>query len=513
MKGSDSQLKLSPRQATLLKRLELVCERVATKPLPVFVEEVWGFGSLFRAKERPGDLDLLMKYSDRNPLYDLFRALMDKALKHHKQFSTPSEALSHVMHLETNDSRTLQLLSVFSDWLDGITWKKVYSGFIPGLCYSWDTLTKQLLTKAIPRVSIQLAGVTENIHLKAESMVLLWSKSKPDVQYHLSQALDDAAVRQGILKELANFDKQIYTGRVEANVLEKIFQTLRGQDPPFEKRNEFEKWMHVEAQRQFPNLSTETISKIIQNIYMIFAEDPKIPFDHVTSNANITLKELKEEVEKKRTEVDETRWQLEVFRATLKELVRWKREKLYENSWFAKWPVELWVAMETLQNVPKALVSEEKIRENLRKLGLPEDRVLPERGYGKTQYTIPENVEEEEKIRKRNLHIETQRKYVQKLQPEIRRIKKDLSLEVELNEDMKPSLFRIWHIHKFWSGEEVPESARIMIDWCKTRCFTIEEEKYHTYGELVIPAEHLADLKEMKDEIRKRLTISPNDKS
>lgn len=413
------------------------------------------------------------------------------------------------------------IIGIFSNWIEGITWNMIYKEPVHVVAYNWDVLTRRVIQRGLPGINISpfgLVEIGEKPPIRADKLHLIWSKENPDVTKNMEKAFEQPNLHDTLLKDLQNISMQLEPLKVQVKQEEHIFRTLSESGLRFSDEKELDSWVEA-TEKSFK----ETLS---EDQKVLFASAPGV-FDGWTSSiskdeydkrkvavrlmlfGDDRYKEMPDEklgelVESKRNELKETIRQLEVFRTALKAIARWKREKLYEVSWFAKWPMDSWIAMETLQNVRKDFVSEEKIRENLRILGLPEDRVLPEKGYGKTEYTIPENAEEEEKIRRENLRVETRRKYVQKLQPEVRRIKKELSLEVELDEDLKPNTFKICYIHRSWS-DDVTDSTRAMMDWCKTHGFAIKEDKYLTYAELVVPVGRLGDLREMKNEIKKRL--------
>ena len=88
----------SKRQLVLLERLEKVCQRAAADDLPVRIEEVWGFGSFFRLKESPQDLDLAIKYSrGDDTLWRGFHEEMEKGIHmawdKRADYPAPSDAL------------------------------------------------------------------------------------------------------------------------------------------------------------------------------------------------------------------------------------------------------------------------------------------------------------------------------------------------------------------------------------------------------------------------------------
>jgi hypothetical protein len=438
--------------------------------------------------------------------YDLFTKLMDKAVKLQDEHSTPLKALLHVIRQEISEESAQQLVPIFKDWLEGYTWNKVFSGSIPDISYSWEQLTVRLLKRDIARVSIQLASIEDKPRLNAEALVLLWSKTNPNLYDNIKQALSHSKINDAIWKELENFDKQINTSNIESDVLKNIFRKLLVADAQITDYDEQRKWMEAEASASFPMLTKENLSKITSNVSMMLPDNPRIPFtfDQTKYKTN-TFEELKKIVEQRRLEVKESKWQLKVFRTALRQLGQRKRERLNESDWSSKWTAEQWVTTMTLQEIPKQLVPEEKIRENLRKLDLPENMVSADKRFGKTRYTIPENAKEEAEIKNRNMLVEARRKYVRLLQPEVKRIKKELSLEIEVTPDFRPSIARVSYRHWDWSGKEMPSAVRSIFDWCKARGFEIETTKHGFSAELTIQIAQCVDTKDMKRKISNAL--------
>ncbi len=70
---------MTPRQMVLLERLKVLCDRASSGALlPAGVVSVWGYGSYFRNKERPRDVDLDIVIDRSGPGFELWRLLYDK---------------------------------------------------------------------------------------------------------------------------------------------------------------------------------------------------------------------------------------------------------------------------------------------------------------------------------------------------------------------------------------------------------------------------------------------------
>lgn len=229
-----------------------------------------------------------------------------------------------------------------------------------------------------------------------------------------------------------------------------------------------EKWLQEKVGQFYPNLSKGSIAKIVSNIYMILPEDPEIWGSVEGNYDHLSLEDSKRIVEGKRSEVDAVRKELEVFRQAVKELAHWKSDRLSESPWISKIPVKKWVTKQCLERIPKKLVDEQEIRENLRKLDLPEAEVLADKRFGKTTYSIPENAEEAAEIRNRFDNVELQRRYRRLLQPIARDVNKDFSVEIEVKDRM-PSLARVWYHYRHFDSE-LPPQVTSTLEWISPSC-------------------------------------------
>lgn len=94
---------------------------------------------------------MLVKFTRRGELHGTFNDLMTKVKRFRDQFPSPIEALSSVIEGELGKETSIKVMEVFGDWLSGYTWNKVFSGFFPGASYTWETVTKNVLKRGIPK--------------------------------------------------------------------------------------------------------------------------------------------------------------------------------------------------------------------------------------------------------------------------------------------------------------------------------------------------------------------------
>lgn len=82
---------MTPRQKVLLERLKTLCDRASSGTLlPARVVSVWGYGSYFRSKERPREVDLDIVIDRSGPGFDLWRLLYDKFYEAARGYDDPT---------------------------------------------------------------------------------------------------------------------------------------------------------------------------------------------------------------------------------------------------------------------------------------------------------------------------------------------------------------------------------------------------------------------------------------
>jgi hypothetical protein len=144
--------KLSKRQKLLIRKLHVLGNRAKEEILPVKIYEIVGFGSFFRLKERPGDVDLLIKYSNINSIYDLFKQIMDNVVELYKEdpekFSMPIDALANYINVHRNSLPFLsEYVNVFCSWIENITWGMISRQYPQNLAYNYEDINKKSITK------------------------------------------------------------------------------------------------------------------------------------------------------------------------------------------------------------------------------------------------------------------------------------------------------------------------------------------------------------------------------
>jgi hypothetical protein len=381
-------LSLSSRQKSLLKRLSKICDRTLNEQLPIVVEEIWGFGSFLRGKERPGDIDLVIKYSKEVQSFEIFKHLTKGIVKRYgyseHRPETPADALTLlVLELKVKgiDIVTEQDLATYLGWLEGITWKMVFREMNPELfAYDPSGITKRRLLRGIREIhimSVTSVGSGRGI-LVAKEYELFWSKSNPDLNFHVSMILSPDRIGSTCINELQNFEGQLEKLMLQLQVLQRMFMELRETDEDFGTIDERDKWLLSTGKRIFSQCSIEVLSEILHSFKIDTEKLGVVQNFNPAHFSALPLKELQLLVETKRAEVKNAQEKLKVLRYAFFSL----KDLKVHNERSSPVSIDVRIAWDTLENVQKAVVEESKIRAYLRELDIPEHEIktIKERG-------------------------------------------------------------------------------------------------------------------------------------
>ena len=243
---TDSDIKLSRRQKVLLARLTSLAESANSRKLPVEVLEILGFGSFFRAKENPKDVDLLIRCTRENQPFSLFRQILEhicREVQYQHDFDRPLEAWLTVF-----DSKHRDMLpgvvsldeerALFADWLAPYSWPMLFPKAVEDLP-AWDDpigFTRRLVRRTLPNLNIAYyiypETTPDQIGLRAGFTELVWSRGQPDVRQNVLDALAPSRVLDNTKRELQNFDRQIFLLAATLKFLQSEIQRLIGQAAP-----------------------------------------------------------------------------------------------------------------------------------------------------------------------------------------------------------------------------------------------------------------------------------------
>ena len=481
---------LAKRQRVLVERLQTLCDRAFTWTFPTRIEEVWGFGSFFRLKGDPKDLDLGLKCSGDNSAWLRYRELVMKSVstasERRDSYPSPGDALREEV-MKSPDGE--KVWPVYSKWVEGLTWGAIEREFVPGMAYGWETITRQMLTKGLPRIQVaSFAGVGQKFPLVTEALTLVWSRSKPDVRSNLLASFGEGSLKDRLVVELVGFDSQLSSVGFELSVRTRLYKSLipvRPEEfPPESDYRARHDWLVSKAQKLFPVKDQDRVKKLFESRSLFDEEAPAQKRGHEgDSYRTKDVKDLQEVSERKRAELKDGHREVEVVKALLDGVIAWKGGRLDKNDYFSRYTVEEWLAQSALRNSHKKLVSEDQIRDLLRRHGLPEDRILKRQG-STSDYLLPESGEEAAKIRLSNAKLDAQHELARLAKKEAKKIDDRLYVGVDVGDDLKPIRASIsYHLSE---GERGPGTNK-RLEWCRRIGFKVDEQSWGTHANLQIP--------------------------
>lgn len=259
-------MKLAEKQRVLLDRLRTFGNWLSQGKLPVEVLEVRGFGSFFRGKTKPRDVDLVIRRAGDTADFRLFSKLLDKATygRYSREFSTPQAALlkvfdQHYSHFLPGMIDMTAQRHLFEQWIEGYSWAMLYDTTIHRhiTLRSSTEIARRLMKRHLPNVNIPMwLGPKEPIEkcgLHAGFTVLVWSREKPDIQANVETALaqdqrrltDEARWSRTLAKEFSELRKTI-SGKEKHEKQQTLFQEGRlGKHcypPPSGEQAEVQAW-------------------------------------------------------------------------------------------------------------------------------------------------------------------------------------------------------------------------------------------------------------------------------
>ena len=362
----------------------MVCKRAQDLELPLVVDELWAFGSAIRAKEAPGDVDLVAKYSKFHPAFDIFKVACHDMVRRYgwsdDQPDSPSIALAEFLKSIPDN---IQNTALFLSWIEGISWSVIFRDICPDMFgYDASGLTKRILLRSARGIHImQTVPVGEKGWVAAKAYQLIWSKSRPDLYENLKTVLSSETVRETCILEYRNFETQMHPLAAKVKVLHVMLPLLMHHDGPFRNYEDCNKWLIENAAVNFPEYGHEMLERIFK--YDDLSQENVPGITQLDISPDEAIEVLKARVEERRKEVKATHELNLVIGRALWFVKDGKSRMAYKGK-----ELEEFVAERTIEDVPKRNVPEERIREILRSLGLPEDRIEAVRGYGKVLYRV-----------------------------------------------------------------------------------------------------------------------------
>ncbi|MFH1087272.1 MAG: hypothetical protein V1737_01635 [Chloroflexota bacterium] len=346
----------------MLKKLSLVVAQLPQFDLPAAIKAIYVFGGILREKERLHDVDVICLFSQTSEQSQRWARFCDNfsGIKPDSKSSSLRKLrplldpyyekripLAQAVK-EKQLSQALEARGVEPAWAGCFSWTELLHNPLGFFHPSIETVLRKLTFKASKGLSIIFvpvgdfeSGRSGYSHLNS---VLAWSLERPDIDANLSQRTVEER-KQFLLQELRKF----------CDIL-------------------------CETKERYAELK----SKLARGPAQLNFEALERGHAEIRWSGECSYSDLLAECERARSEMRSYDEEVAVL-GTIQSVILGlqEREPVLEN------PVEEQVAWLTLLWQPKYLVNEIRIRELLRILGLPEERVETVKHRGrKTEYEL-----------------------------------------------------------------------------------------------------------------------------
>jgi len=418
----------------------MVIERIPHLDLPVTIVAVYAFGGMLREKSRLHDFDVLFLYSmtpDQASRWSTFQHNFssDGSIADLEDVLLPLKKRGLSLHDAVQDEQLASRLKqkgISPSWAGCFSWTQIFGGYFDGIFYpELDMVIRRtLIGKQFRGLQVQIrnkdAFEKKTMSLFPKNYVLAWSLEKPDVVENIeSRSQEDRT--QYIIKELDYF------------ITERIPMLKTGY-------------------LNFKDSVTKASVKAGVKIDVGALDKKHILVERTGSES---YDELRQKCETARNEMRKYQRETTVLNHLLSVLDWTSRNEHAQTSQIAEW---------VIRRVPKALVKENNVREILQTLGLPEENVITIRGYGFTDYRIPENEEDRRRILEQVRIQKTRKDYLRRIQKTLKLLDKDAEANLELTEDGKPKWLEIT-VQKAVDNKE----KEAVISQLKARNFTVDD--------------------------------------
>ena len=206
-------MKFTSRQKLLFDRLVQLGELATNDKLPSKILEITGFGSFFRGKPKPTDVDLFIRYERLNhkPEFKKFRSLISGLFgvdDVQDTYETPKDAIvglsesSHSLFVDVNANE----LQSFLAWIEGYSWSMlcpqtlaVQLAIEGSLHYSY-----RMLKRLLPNLNIAVWVDPNETGRKPGGLRCgfsesIWTPERVDVTSTVMQILSDECVRKNLV--------------------------------------------------------------------------------------------------------------------------------------------------------------------------------------------------------------------------------------------------------------------------------------------------------------------------
>jgi|GEM_PF-5643849 len=294
---AEKAFPVSKRQTVLLDRLVAFCERCGSPDLPVRVSQVIGYGSFFRGKEAPNDIDAVVVAPEDHPLFEKFIGIVSDRIGR-RHVASPAEEMRRIA-AEHPDPEVAESASPFSDWLRGISFETLFEArnIIQQMArFEAPRFAERVLADGLPRIRFHVHRRDGFITAKVKHVV--WTPDRPDVRANVER-IWGSDNRDALRAEAEWFEKQARHYLLVNEVLVRVTRRLahdRISEPGRRLDEKVQSW----ANRTDIGFPHELVSNILRERLSIGEDIPDPPgyeeprFDAMDADA------LGAEVEEKR---------------------------------------------------------------------------------------------------------------------------------------------------------------------------------------------------------------------
>jgi hypothetical protein len=216
-------LMAASRRAVLRDRLIALGKAAEQQELPFDVLQILGFGSFFRGKQSPKDVDLVLRVDRRTERFTVFRELVEKLQadpSYEEAFETPRKAMLHLCSTDAAVTRWPAerrewSAARYSEWLAAYSWnmlhprtEKQYFALMGTDAYAIRVMRKRFPNININAIITDDDGTNATLAVWHGFEVVVWTKDATNVSATLAMLLTDGTVRQNIVKDIVHFGLQ-----------------------------------------------------------------------------------------------------------------------------------------------------------------------------------------------------------------------------------------------------------------------------------------------------------------
>jgi hypothetical protein len=474
---------------TLIRNVELAVRNAQEEDLPATIKAVYAFGGILRDKEKLHDFDSVFLYeqnSQQKERWERFR----------RNFSSMNEDDREISHQQLHDllepyfrqdiplskavvidsvSQALRNYGIEPKWAACFSLTEIFFPpigiFVPDL----GKVLRKLLFKGMRGVQAWFEDFEKfregRKMLLAENFQLAWSPETPDVKKNLNMLPE--AKKAFVINELGLFQKQLLPLKEQMQKLQTDLISISsgtGLDLDFKKLDSKHADISFDEKERIPSLLTKC------------------------EQARKELRSYHEELAI-----------LSTLKYSIEDYQRRKSDPFFSSnlSYTMKELATLWTFLRT----PKYESKEEKIREVLSDLRLPENYVVTVRTYGTpTQYELEPDSNKRKELLKKAEEEEAKNEYLRPLNHIARRYDKNFYAHIDFLEGRPVSLNISY---RRWSFDESEDQRKEIISKLQISGFRPSHDEYSINANKTVKVESNATIKELEKTVEKELAEYP----